>query len=244
MHQVWTEKFVVRSSEVDASGRASAEAVCSWLQEAAGNHAKRLGCAVDDLLPKGLTWVLTRLRVDLDRLPSWRQEVEVATWPSGVDRSWALRDFRMTEGGGAAIGVAVSAWAILDLASRRPIAPPVELAEIARGTPPRVLNGPLAKVPELSDPKTSRPIEVRFADLDLNRHANNVRMVGWVFEGLPDAVRFGTLRRLEVEFRAEAMLGESLRSETASASEAKTFLHRVVRPADGREIVRARTAWK
>ncbi len=243
MHQVWTEKFVVRSSELDASGRASAEAVCSWLQEAAGNHATRLGWAVDDLLPKGLTWVLTRLRVDLDRLPSWRQEVEVATWPSGVDRAWALRDFRMTDGGGAAIGVAVTAWAILDLASRRPISPPDDLQEIARGTPPRVLDGPFGRVPELSEPEAATPIVVRFADLDLNRHANNVRMVGWVLEGLPDAVRFGTLRRLEVEFRAEALLGEALRSETAAAAE-KTFLHRVVRIDDGREIVRARTTWR
>lgn len=243
MTRIWNERFVVRASEVDASKRASAEAVCAWLQEAAGNHAARLGCAVDDLLPRGLTWVLTRLRVDLDRLPSWREEVEVSTWPSGVDRSWALREFRLTDSGGAAIGVAVTAWAILDLASRRPMSPPVELAEIARDTPPRVRGGPLAKVPELSDPETSRPIEVRFADLDLNRHANNVRMVGWVLEGLPDAVHFGTLRRLDVEFRAEALLGDALRSETAAAAE-KTFLHRVVRIDDGREIVRARTTWR
>jgi medium-chain acyl-[acyl-carrier-protein] hydrolase len=239
---VWSETFRVRASEVDAGGHASVEAICDWLQEAAGNHAASLGWAVDDLLPRGLTWVLVRLRLELHRVPAWKETVEVTTWPSGVDRAWALRDFRLRDGDGRDIGSAGTAWAILDLASRRPVPPPSEVTDAAVGTPGRLFEGPIERLPEPAGAPPRRPIEVRFADLDMNRHANNVRVIGWVLQGLPDEVRPRRLARLDVEFRAEALLGDALVSEAVAAGDA-TFLHRVVRPADGKEIARARSSW-
>ena len=239
---VWSEAFRVRASEVDAGGHASVEAICDWLQEAAGNHAGSLGWAVDDLLPRGLTWVLVRLRLELGRVPAWKALVEVSTWPSGVDRAWALRDFRLRDGDGGEIGVAGTAWAVLDLASRRPIPPPQEVVDAALGTPGRLFEGPIERLPEVTGAPPGRTIEVLFSDLDMNRHANNVRVIGWLLRGLPDAIRARRLARLEVEFRAEALLGDALVSEAVATGDS-TYLHRVARPADGKEIARARSSW-
>src|SRR5512136_1438306 len=127
---MWSESFRVRASETDARGRASIPAICNWLQEVAGNHATALDWAVDQLTAQGMTWVLSRLRLVLARAPRWREEVRVTTWPGGVQRAWAFREFQITGREGEELGRGTSAWLLLKLATRRPVRPPAPVEEI------------------------------------------------------------------------------------------------------------------
>jgi medium-chain acyl-[acyl-carrier-protein] hydrolase len=243
---VWAESFRVRAYEVDASGRASVVAVANWLQETAGNHATALGWAVDALQAQGCTWVLSRFHLRLVRQPEWREEVRVATWPSGVHRLYAVREFRMTDSNEDELGVATTGWVLLDLAARRPIRPPKALEEMALSTPERVIADPFAKLPEVGGAKGAKTFEVRHSDLDMNRHANNVSVIGWALDALADeVVTGGAPAELEIEFRAEAVQGDRITVHVKrTPGESAAFLHRLVREGDGREIARARTVWR
>jgi acyl-ACP thioesterase len=243
---VWTESFRVRAYEVDATAKASVPAIANWLQEAAGNHATALGWAVDALQAQGRTWVLARLHLYLKHAPGWREDVRVATWPSGVHRLYALREFRVTGPGDRELGIATTGWVLLDLATRRPVRLPDDLEAIARSTPDRVLADPFAKLPEVDGAEIAKTFEVRFSDLDMNRHANNVSVIAWALEALPDEVVLdAALTELEIEFRAEAVRGDHILVQTQRAPEGSTaFLHRLLRESDGREIARARTVWR
>jgi medium-chain acyl-[acyl-carrier-protein] hydrolase len=243
---VWSESFRVRAYEVDASGRVSLPAVCNWLQETAGNHASALGWGVDDLQRQGLTWVLSRFHLQLERRPGWREEVTVATWPAGVRRLFALREFRISSDAGPELGIATTAWLLVNLSSLRPVRLPVALEEIARDAPERVLDDAFARLPELANAEFEVAIDVRFADLDMNRHANNVSLIAAALEPLPETVVLGRfLAELEVEFRSEALQGDRLLAQAqGEGGEGWRFLHRLVREGDGREIARARTLWR
>jgi medium-chain acyl-[acyl-carrier-protein] hydrolase len=242
---VWTESFRVRAYEVDATAKASVSAVANWLQEVAGNHATALGWAVDALQTQGRTWVLARLHLRLGRLPAWREDVRVSTWPAGVHRLFALREFRIEEQSGREIGVATTGWLLLDLTTRRPVRLPNALEDIARSTPERALADPFAKLVEVDNAEMAKTFEVRFSDLDMNRHANNVSVIAWTLEALPEEVVLGgSLAELEVEFRAEAVRGDHVVVQAQRVSgEPASFLHRLLRESDGREIARARTVW-
>jgi acyl-ACP thioesterase len=243
---VWTESFRVRGYEVDASGRASVAAVANWLQETAGNHATALGWAVDALQARGCTWVLSRFHLRLVRQLEWREEVRVATWPSGVHRLYAVREFRMTDSSEGELGTATTGWVLLDLAARRPIRPPKTLEEMALSTPERVIADPFAKLPEVGGADRSKTFEVRYSDLDMNRHANNVSVIGWAIDALPDeVVTGGAPAELEIEFRAEAVRGDLITVDVRRIpGDSVAFLHRLVREGDGREVARARTVWR
>ena len=241
---VWSESFRVRAYEVDASGRASVPAVCNWLQEAAGNHATALGWGVDALHEKGLTWVLSRFHLRLIGQPTWREEVTVSTWPAGVQRLYALREFRVSSAG-RELGVATTAWLLVNVASLRPVRLPATLEEIAREMPGRVVDDAFEKLPELASPEFEIALDVRFADLDMNRHANNVSLIACALEPLPENLVLGrSLAELEIEFRAEALHGDRMRAQAQRESEEGCrFLHRLVREGEVREIARARTVW-
>jgi acyl-ACP thioesterase len=235
----WTERFRVRADEIDLHGRAAITAVCNWLQEVAGNHARALGWGIEQLGAEQLTWVLARLHLRLDRLPAWRDEVAVTTWPAGVDRLYAVREFRIDDGAGAC-GGATTGWVLLHVGRRRPVRPPATLAALGRDQTRVVADrfeplGPPAAV------EHEQRFTVRFGDVDLNRHANNVRLVGWTLETLPLEVLDRPLVELEVDFRAEAPLGVTLRALAERVpGDALSFRHRL-EDAGGREIARARS---
>lgn len=243
---VWSENFRVRAYEVDVSGRASVATVCNWLQETAGNHVTALGWAVDDLAPRGLTWVLSRLHLRLHRLPGWRDDVQIVTWHAGVLRLYGVREFRLTDAQGRELGTATSAWLLIDLKSRRPTRPLGALPALDQHSAARILVDPFDKIPGPASPERETTLATRLADLDMNRHANNVSVIAWAVEALPEEVVLGgSLAELEIEFRAEAVHHDRIVAQVQRiVADPPAFLHRLVREGDGREIARARTLWR
>ena len=63
--------FTVNVYNLDSLGRLSVRSLADFLFEAASRHARRLGVDVPDLEPLGLTWMLSRLRFAVERLPGW-----------------------------------------------------------------------------------------------------------------------------------------------------------------------------
>ncbi|MEX0748069.1 MAG: acyl-ACP thioesterase domain-containing protein [Rhodothermales bacterium] len=239
--EVWSETFRVRSYESDPSGRASIQTICNYLQEAAGNHAGRLGVAVDQLTQKHMTWVLARLRVEMDGYPAWRDEVIVETWPSGHDGLYAMREF-VVKGPAGAVARASSAWLLIDLERRRPMRIPDFIANIELPDRHRPVSEMPSRLPEPTRTDTTLQFPVQYADLDVNRHVNNVRFVEWSLEALPAGfLESHSLATLDVHFRAEANLGDSIGVEVGELAPLD-YAH-LVRSGD-RELARSRTTWR
>lgn len=97
----WTDRFRVRSYEMDRLGSARTSTITNYLQEAAANHAAALGWAITTAAEQQKeNWMLVRLQVRLERWPEWRDDVEVETWPSGVEGLLAFREFLVRDGKG------------------------------------------------------------------------------------------------------------------------------------------------
>jgi acyl-CoA thioesterase FadM len=234
--------FVVHSFDADAFGHLFPAALAGYLQEAATRSADALGFGLADLNRRGLTWVLARQRLVLDQPLRWGDELTVETWPAGVDRLAALRDFRLWRGG-AEVGRAVTTWFALDLASRKPVRPGDLFPEHLRVQPEHVLP-PAPPAPGApAEPALEKRFQVRFADIDANRHVTNASYVAWALEALDEATWRGErLASLDVSFLAETHYGHFVRSRSAPDG-AGARLHAIVREEDGKEVARARTTW-
>lgn len=237
---VWKETFRVRSYETDPGGHASIQTICNYLQEAAGNHAGEMGVAVDQLTRRNMTWVLARLRVEMEHYPAWRDEVTVETWPSGNDGLYATREFVAT-GAAGCVARASSTWLMIDFERRRPIRIPDFVASIELPDRPRPIAEMPARLPDLPAAIQSMQHPVRYSEIDLNGHVNNVRYVEWSVEALSAVfVETHRLAALDVHFRGEANYGDNVVIE-AGEVEALIYSH-LVRSGD-REMARARTVW-
>jgi medium-chain acyl-[acyl-carrier-protein] hydrolase len=243
---IWTEPFTVRVFEIDAHGTLSVRSLCDYLQEAAGNHARDLGAGVDALRDRGLTWVLSRIRVRITRLPGAGERLEIRTWHSGLDRLFSLRDFSLLDAGEKPIVTAVSAWVMLDLRARRPVRPATEFTPPDTSGIPRVFAAELDKLPGCEGAREGTRISVRWSDLDVNRHVNNSRYAEWVAEGASSVLRDGEkLAALDLDYLAETLYPDSVevrsRRETSGS---RRVDHTNERASDNVETVRARTEWR
>jgi len=245
----WNETFRIRSYEVEPNGRASVQAMCQFLQEGASNHAKALGFSMENLVDRNLTWVLSRLHAEIDSYPIWRDDVTLTTWPSRQGGLLATREFLLHDGDGGELLRATSAWLLIDLARRRPVRLPDYILELLIPNRIRALKDsfPKMRVPEVNE--FEHRFEVRWSDLDLNGHVNNVRYVEWVVESIPPAFKGGRqLSAMEVNFRAETGFGSTVVAYAGPANspnpEEMVLGHRLRLEENGREIAIARTRWR
>ncbi len=234
--------FTVQSFDADAFGLLMPAALAGYLQEAAGRSAEALGFGVSQLNQRGLTWVLARQRVVLDVPIRWRDLLTVETWPSGLDRLAALRDFRLWRDG-VEVGRALTTWFIMDLATRRPSRPDRLLPPERHAQAEHVLPLVSAPLPALAAPAIDKRFQVRFADIDANRHVTNASYIAWALEAIDEGRWQGQrLATLDVQFLAEAVHGHFVRSRSA-AEDDRTLLHELLREEDGKPLARVRTGW-
>jgi medium-chain acyl-[acyl-carrier-protein] hydrolase len=236
--------FPVHTYEVDAFGTLEVPALSGYLQEVAGLHAADLGVGIDVLRAKGLTWVLARQRLELPLPVSLGDTLEIETWPSGVERLAATREFVVRRGDGAEAARATTQWYVLDLASRRPVRPGEVLdPRFPRPASPHV--APLApgKLPAPASWDLEKRFQVRYADIDVNMHVTNASYVTWAIEAAPvELWRAARVASVEVHYLAEGLHGHAILSRLARTGEA-TYAHAIVREDDGKELARLVTGW-
>ncbi len=234
--------FTVHSFDADAFGLLSPVALAGYLQEAAGLSADTLGFGMSHLAGRGLAWVLSRQRVVLDVPLRMGDALVVETWPSGIDCLAALRDFRLWRDG-VEVGRALTTWLVMNLASRRPGRPDRILPPERHAQTGHVLPLVTAPLPALGAAAIDQRFQVRFADIDANRHVTNASYIAWALEAVEEPHwQAQRLASLDVQFLAEAVHGAFVRSRSAPDGDG-ALLHAVVREEDGKELARARTTW-
>ncbi len=231
--------FKVRSYECGRDGLATLPTICNYLQEAASVNAEELGFSKSDFNAAGndITWVLTKLRVKMERYPKWEEEVKVTTFPRGGRRIVAWRDFIVSGGDGSVIGLASTEWMTIDLATRRVAQIPEDVFAAANTVRRPVLGDePFTRFrfPEASADATAMKFVAQNSHIDLNGHVNNVHYIEWLLEPMSGRQPM----EMEVVFRSETLAGDEVRVAVAAGTNGESF-HRVFSP-DGKDHATAR----
>ncbi len=203
------EQLSIKSYEVDSTGTLKLYALMNHFQEIAGIHATELGWGYESLEKRKVFWVLSRIKIYVSRLPAWREGVTLETWPVGVDKLFAVRDFRMTDGDRNNLLTAVSAWLLLERESYRPqkvgmITDPI----FQRGVQGNIHETP-GKIGQGGELELRYEKKVLPSDLDVNNHVNNAEYVKWIVDSFDaDRARRRVIKTIQVNYLEEAVLGD------------------------------------
>ncbi len=242
-HDIQT--YRVRSYECGSDGRVLFSHLCNYLQETASVHAEKLGLSKRNFEPRGLTWVLTRMRVRIDAYPAWGEDVVVLTYPRSMRKLCAYRDFVLSRPDGSPLGVATSEWMVIDIGTRRAARLPSIVGDCANTVRPSVWEGEAfgrLEFPPVAESVAEQTFAVQHGHIDLNGHVNNVRYIEWMMECAPEAGPGRRVADLDVVFRGEARHGDAVVARCSPRHDG-THLHQIVAAADGRELIAARTRW-
>lgn len=266
---VYRQKFAIRSYEVGADMSGSIETIMNHLQETALNHVCVAGMNGDgfgsthEMTRLNLIWVVTRMQVHVERYPSWGDVVEIDTWVAGsgknsLRRDWIVRDYKT----GYILAQATSAWVMMNRITRRlskfPEAVKNEISPYYLET--RVIDeSHREKLDKLGDDTAQyihSNLTPRWTDLDVNRHVNNVKYIGWILESVPVSILENQqLTKMTLEYRRECEQSHVLQSLTSleknggdsmdSTGSSKSLCNHLLRlQENGIEIVKGRTEWR
>lgn len=179
---------------------------------AADYHSTERGFGTVYLNQRGKTWVLSRLAVEMIRIPSRHEVVAVETWVEKVHPMFTNRNFRMTvDSTGEVLGWGRSVWAMLDTSTRHA----VNLLEVNDGAirnyvvepdDPEYLEMPITKPVRVQGENFTmvRQLDTFFSDVDFNGHINSMRYVDHILDLFPLAWhRKNNIKRLDIAYVAE-----------------------------------------
>ena len=241
--KVWKDKYKIHSYQVDSKSKATLVALCQLLQESAWQHAEHLGLGFSHLQERNLIWVLARQLIRVSSYPKWGDTIEVHTWPTGKDRIFCYRDFKITHPGGSTVAEAATTWFVIDVVTRKPQKTvhyyQLELAEEVEYVLPNRLN----KLELLDSEDFTKLIQVTYGDLDMHKHVNNLRYVEWMINSLPwEFLSTHRLREMEINYMSEASYQDEIAVSYADKGKSN-FFHKIIKMKDNQEICRARTVW-
>lgn len=241
--KLWVD-FAVRAYEVDVYNRSSMVTIANYLQEAAGQHADHLDIGVRDLLKHDWTWVLTRMKIDMQQYPAQQEVVKVLTYPVGFDKYFVYRNFILYNAQGEEIGRAQSTWAVMDIKARKMIGVPEMILRITLPEDEPFVDRLKGRVTKVSNPSYEESFKVRWFDLDTNNHTNNAYYLQWVIESLPaDVLQEKQLASIDIMYRMETVWKDEIIGRTESI-ENQSFAHQLIRQSDKKELAQAVTTWR
>ena len=202
-----SKEYTLDIGQIDSRGIARPSAVVDFMQDLATRHAEELGLSGDFMKENHVFWVLSRLKYTLHRPLYSYETIRLTTWPRQVRGALWYRDFCIEDENGV-IGNAVTAWALVDTETHRLVRPKslgVTLEDQIIGQP-EMLKGIHS---EGLEPCFDRV--VRYSDIDVNHHLNNVKAVDILSDafGLEEDVS-RWVSQMQVNYLCETTCGTKL----------------------------------
>jgi acyl-CoA thioesterase FadM len=245
MEHVFSKEFELRYYEMDKHGLASPTALLALLEEAAADHCHAIGHGVYDLERRNIGWVLVSGTINMRGYPKYKEIVTIRTWLSKISSVRGYRENLILDAAGRVVGSAKGVWVFYDIQNRKPV-PVYEDIKTKWGVNPEIS----AKIDAalINPVTTGAPVtefDVYKADLDSNKHVNNIRYFHWLIESLPDETADECLlETVTAKFHSEAKYGEKIRVYVDGGPGDGTFTHVMKSSIDDRLLAAAHTKWR
>ena len=196
--------------------------LCNFIQITAGNHADLGGISYSDLQRHDQAWVLSRIRVEIAKLPKWRDKIVMKTWIKSLENSRSIRCLEMYLNGEKIAGCETF-WVVINTQTRRPDILVLNHDHFKRFNTDATLK-PTEKINtnEVFEKIGNR--KVVFSDLDIVNHANNVKYLEWCFDyENPNKLLMSEVKALDMNFMRELNLYDEAEIMTNSVENESIF---------------------
>ena len=201
--------YDIDPQSVDVNRNVKIPHLVSLLLNTAGRSSDEYKIGIDQLMSEGKSWVLSRLALEMKRMPRHNERIRVDTWIETVERMFSLRNFQIVSDGDI-IGEARSVFTVIDINTRRPVNMMEEerFAKLSTGCQVNI------DAPTKIGAATAEPsfhYTTLYSDIDFNGHCNSARYIEWMLNALPlDTAKKLTMKRFEINYMRELMPGDNI----------------------------------
>lgn len=220
---VYTHDWEINFLQCTPNGLLKHTELCNLLQITAGYHAELGGLSFTDMQQHGQAWVLSRMRVEIDELPKWRDIVTVKTWIYDLQGSRSVRALEMYVGEKKIIG-SVTYWAVFNTKTRRAEALALPHEHFEKYPDREATAESFKKIDLQRDSYLHSIRKVVLSDLDIVFHANNVKYLEWCLDAVDHKpILRQQLKSFDMNYMRELMLGDEVQLYTGSEENTTYF---------------------
>lgn len=219
---VFSRDWEINFMQCSPNGDLRYTELCNLLQLTAAAHSESGGFSFVDMQQFNQAWVLSRMRLEVTKLPKWKDSITVKTWINSLENSRSVRALEVYVNGEKYIG-AETFWAVFNTETRRPEGMALPHEHCEKYPEHRATDLPFSKIDINSENELVFERKVVLSDLDIVNHVNNVKYIEWCLD-LADKqlVLEQRIASMEMNFLKELSLNDMVQIHT-SAKENKTI---------------------
>lgn len=237
---VFEAEYIIRAGEIDRSGKMTVPSLLQLMQETSLKHIIKLKASIWDL--KESSWVLLAEQLKIFHLPKLGDKIFIKTYPAGVRRIYAYRDYWIYNQHGVVIATAATTWTLMNLTSRKIVPIPEYIAQLPFPSEFERLDLSAMRVPFSSQDYETDEFKIGYFHLDWNDHVNNIHYTRFMLETVPELLSTSTVSRMDIVFKGEAMLNENLRVQSYYDKNTLQSHHKII-DEKNKEIAMATFYW-
>ena len=244
MTDMLTKEFPVRIYEVGKEGTLSFPGLMNFFQDAATDHACILGVGLPQIIPRGMSWFITRCHLKIIRYPEYGDILKIRTWPKGRKKLFAYRDLELSLDN-EIIGIGSSVWCLIDLKTKKALSPSRVLPAFEERDED-ALKSDFPPIPLVETCDRELEFYPRRSEIDLNQHVNNVAYMNWALETIPEGLTDGYIpTEVQIFFKKEASRGDRILSKVSviKGKDVLETIHLLVNESTDTEVFRQKIRW-
>lgn len=219
---IYTHDWEINFLQCTPNGLLKHTELCNLLQLTAGYHAELGGLSFTDMQEHDQAWVLSRMRVEIEELPKWRDIVTIKTWIHDLQGSRSIRALEMYIGERKIAGSSTY-WAVFNTKLRKAEALALPHEHFIKYPEMYPTTESFKKVNLHRESELHSDRKVVLSDLDIVFHANNVKYLEWCLDAIDHRpILKQQLQSFDMNYMRELQLGDTVQLYSG-AEEKQTY---------------------
>lgn len=234
------QKFHIFGYDTDCNCNLTPARLVSMMHETAWAHVNKMHVGWSDLQKENLFWVITKVSINIRKLPKWNDEIEIKTTAIKQKMIIYPRDYEVFDSNGDLIAEATSEWALLKTDGTL-VRSNEKVNQLLRASESSVSNCKTSKLPRIPFEENLPVYAAQLSDLDMNNHVNNVSYIRWILDLIPaDFYQSHTIQKIDVNYTSQLKWGEKYAIAIQHNDNEWNF---TIYTDSGREVSRISTLW-
>jgi medium-chain acyl-[acyl-carrier-protein] hydrolase len=207
---ILSKEFEINFIQCAPNGLLKYTELCNLMQVAAALHSELGGISFSDMQVFDQAWVLSRMRVEISKLPKWKDSITIKTWIVSLENSRSVRAMEVILNN-EVICSSETFWAVMNTKTRRPEALAIAHDHFEKYPDVFATNKRVSKI-EFDDlAPTINSRKVVFSDLDIVNHVNSMKYLEWCLDYFKHKILLnGTISSLDLNYLKELSLNDSV----------------------------------